>query len=105
MPRKPTGKPLGRPTGTGRLGEQVRLTVRIPRELYAQLEVFADGRHSTRGTPPLSSCVRELLAHALACPQRRQAEAQQREEHQRGVQAILARMRMLDEQGKLTSLH
>ena len=72
MPRKPTGNPRGRPPGTGRLGEQTRFTVRIPTELYARLEAFAEGRSSTRGTPQLAGCVRDALAHYLVCPHRRQ---------------------------------
>ena len=99
MPRIPTGRPRGRPHGTGSLGEeQVRCTVRLPRTLYAPLESFAEGRYYTGSIPPLSACVRELLDHALACPQRRQAEAQQREERQREVQAILARWERLKAQ-------
>src|SRR6266849_8466340 len=72
MPRTPTGNPRGRPTGTGRLGEQTRFTVKIPRELYQRLEAFAEGRRSTHGTPQLAGCVRDALAHYLVCPQRRQ---------------------------------
>src|SRR5712691_2040600 len=70
MPRTPTGRPRGRPTGTGKLGEHVRFTVRIPRALYDRLEAFAEGRRSPRGTPQLSWCVRDALAHYLVCPQR-----------------------------------
>jgi predicted transcriptional regulator len=76
MPRKPTGNPRGRPTGTGRLGEQTRFTVRIPTELYARLEAFAEGRSYTRGTPQLAGCVREALAHYLVCPHRRQTQTE-----------------------------
>ena len=102
MPHTPTG----RPHGTGRLGEeQVRCTVRLPRPLYVQLESFAKGRHDPGSIRPLSACVRELLDHALACPQRRQTEAQQREKHQREVQAILARFRALEEQARYASPH
>ncbi len=72
MPRKPTGNPRGRPPGTGTLGEQTRFTVRIPTELYARLEAFAEGRSYTRGTPQRAGCVRELLEHALLCPYKRQ---------------------------------
>ena len=39
MPRQPTGRPVGRPKGSTKLGEHTRLTVRIPTELYARLEV------------------------------------------------------------------
>ena len=106
MPRKRTGKPRGRPTGTGELGEQVRCTVRIPVKLYQRLEAYADDRQSTSWSfLPLSACVRELLDHALACPQRRQAEAQQREEHQRELQDLVARLRELEEQGRIASPH
>jgi len=72
MPRQPTGNPTGRPPGSGRLGEVVRLTVRLPTELYGRLEAFAEGRGYTRGTPELSGCVRALLEHALVCPYKRQ---------------------------------
>ena len=75
MPRTPTGNPRGRPTGTGRLGEQTRFTVKIPRELYQRLEAFAEGRRSTHGTPQLAGCVRDALAHYLVCPQRRQTHS------------------------------
>ena len=72
MPRQPSGKPRGRPTGTGTLGEQTRLTVRIPTELYHRLEAFAERRRYTRGTPQLSGCVRDALEHYLVCLQRQQ---------------------------------
>lgn len=72
MPRRPTGNPRGRPKGTGRLGEQTRLTVRIPTEISARLALFAEGRSFTRGTPQLAGCVREALEHYLACPHKRQ---------------------------------
>jgi len=62
MPRKPTGRPTGRPPGSGRLGEDhVRLTVRLPRALYEQLDTYAAGRSFTRRTPQLAICVREAL--------------------------------------------
>jgi len=72
MPRKPTGNPRGRPKGTGRLGEQTRLTVRIPQALYTRLEAFAEGRSYTRGTPQLAVCVREALEQYLAGSHKRQ---------------------------------
>ena len=68
MPRTPIGNPRGRPKGTGRLGEQTRFTVRVPRELYRRLEAFAEGRSFPRGTPQLGRYVREALEHYLACP-------------------------------------
>src|SRR5215470_10847819 len=74
MPRKPTGNPRGRPKGTGRLGEQTRLTVRIPQTLYTRLEAFAEGRSYTRGTPQLAVCVREALEHYLSGTYKRQTE-------------------------------
>lgn len=71
MPRQPTGRPPGRPVGSGAVleREQTRLTVRIPATLYDRLEAFAEGLHFTRGTPQLSGCVREALEHFLVCPQ------------------------------------
>jgi hypothetical protein len=72
MPRKPTGNPRGRPKGSGRLGEQTRLTVRIPQTLYTRLEAFAEGRSYTRGTPQLAVCVREALEHYLSGSYKRQ---------------------------------
>ncbi len=75
MPRKPTGRPTGRPKGSGTLGEITRFTVRLPTELYTRLELFAEGRSYTRGTPELSGCVRDLLEHALACPYKRQTQS------------------------------
>jgi DNA-binding transcriptional ArsR family regulator len=72
MGRIPTGRPKGRPKGTGRLGETVtRLTVRIPDVLYHQVVAFASGRSFHRGDPQLSDCVRDALAHYLACPHKR----------------------------------
>jgi hypothetical protein len=65
MPRKPTGKPRGRPLGSGELGEQTRLTVRIPTKLYDRLVEHAEGRTFTRGAPKLAGCVREALEHYL----------------------------------------
>ena len=69
-----TGTPRGRPTGTGRLGtDQVRVTVRLPRTLYARLEAFAAGRSSLRWSDDtrVADVVRDALDHYLACPQRR----------------------------------
>lgn len=65
MPRKPTGHPRGRPKGTGYLGEQKRLTVRIPQDLFRRLEDYAERRIYTRGTPQLAFCVREALEQYL----------------------------------------
>ncbi len=74
MPRTPTERPRGRPPGTGILGEQTRLTVRIPAPLYARLEAFAAGRHFYRGSPQLARCVREALAEYLDRHSKRQTE-------------------------------
>jgi hypothetical protein len=71
MGRIPTGRPKGRPKGTGRLGEVVRLTVRIPEDLYARFVAFAEGRSYLRGDPQLSDCARDAIAHYLACPDKR----------------------------------
>ena len=76
MPRQPTGRPVGRPKGSTKLGEHTRLTVRIPTALYDRLEAYADGRSFARGgSPQLPACVREALEHYLACPQKRQTQA------------------------------
>jgi hypothetical protein len=72
MPRKPTGNPRGRPIGSGTLGQQTRLTVRVPTDLYDRLEAYAEGRSYVRGTPQLARCVREALEHYLICPNKRQ---------------------------------
>jgi hypothetical protein len=72
MPRHPTGRPRGRPVGTGKLGKQTRLTVRIPTDLYTRLEAFAAGRSFTCGTPQLAASVRQALEHFLSCPYKRQ---------------------------------
>ena len=78
MPRQPTGRPVGRPKGSTKLGEHTRLTVRIPTELYARLEAYADGRSFARGgSPQLPVCVREALEHYLTCPQKRQTQPQE----------------------------
>jgi hypothetical protein len=74
MPRKPTGRPRGRPPGSGQLDNPTRLTVWMHGETYARLEAYADGRHYHRGEPQLSACVRELLEHALACPYKNQTQ-------------------------------
>jgi len=66
MPRQPTGKPRGRPKGSGDLGESLRMTVRIPLALYERLTAFAEGRSYTRGAPQLAICVREALEAYLA---------------------------------------
>ena len=65
MPRQPTGRPRGRPKGSGELGEQTRLTVRIPLALYERLTAFAEGRSYTRRAPQLAVCVREALVAYL----------------------------------------
>jgi len=65
MPRQPTARGWGRPKGSGELGEQIRLTVRIPLALYERLAAFAEGRSYTRGAPQLAVCVREALVAYL----------------------------------------
>lgn len=72
MPRTPTGNPRGRPVGSGTLGPQTRLTVRIPTDLFDRLEAYAEGRAYTRGAPQLAKCVREAIEHYLVCPDKRQ---------------------------------
>jgi len=78
MPRQPTGRPVGRPKGSGLLGEEgqghKRLTVRLPSALYDALEAIAEQEHDTREAPELARTVRGALEHYLACPQRRQTE-------------------------------
>jgi hypothetical protein len=74
MPKPPTGNPRGRPKGSGHLGAQMRLTVRIPQELYTRLEAFAEGRAYTRGIPQLAICVREALELYLTPRDKRQIE-------------------------------
>src|SRR5262245_21537930 len=77
MPRKPTGRPRGRPVGTGFLGEQTRVTIRMPTALSARLEAYTDGRGVARGgSPQLAACVREALEYDLVCPQKRQTRPQ-----------------------------
>jgi hypothetical protein len=65
MPRQPTGRPRGRPKGSGELGEQMRLTVRIPKGLYERLEEYVGRKHYPRGAPQLAVCVREALEEYL----------------------------------------
>ena len=79
MPRKPTGRPRGRPLGSGVLGlgtqdDQRRLALRVPTALYARLEAFAAGRHGHRGSPQLARCVREALTEYLDRHTKRQTE-------------------------------
>jgi hypothetical protein len=78
MPRKPTGRPRGRPVGSGKLGEEgtdhTRLTVRIPTPLYTRLEAFAETDRYHHGNPRLADYVRKALEHYLVCPHRRQTE-------------------------------
>lgn len=70
MPRQPTGRPRGRPPGSGRgIGEDSpRLTVRLPHDLYARLEAFAEGYRYHRSDPPLAVCVREMMVFCLDHP-------------------------------------
>jgi hypothetical protein len=49
----------------------VRLTVRIPEDLYQRLAAFADGRTFHRGDTQLADSVRDALAHYLTCPHKR----------------------------------
>jgi hypothetical protein len=76
MPRRPTGNPIGRPRGSGQLGEEgtghTRLTVRLSTPLYAALEAEAGAACEPFRLPDLASFVRTALEHFLACPQRRQ---------------------------------
>lgn len=77
MSKHATGRPPGRPPGSGRLGKVKRLTVHLPEALYARLAAYAEGRSSARGdAPQLPACVREALEHYLVCPQKRQTQPQ-----------------------------
>jgi hypothetical protein len=76
MPRTPTGRPRGRPAGTGQLEAPKRLTVWLNGETYAKLEAYAAGRSYTRGTPALAVCARQAIEHFLACPQKHQPQPQ-----------------------------
>jgi hypothetical protein len=78
MPRTPTGRPTGRPKGSGLVlteAEQVRLTVRLERSLYDRLDAYAAGRTYHRGTPQLARCVREALVEYLERREKRQTES------------------------------
>jgi hypothetical protein len=78
MPRHPTGRPVGRPRGTSKLGTVKRVTVHLPDALYARLEAYAEGRRFARGgSPQLPTCVREAIEHYLICPQKRQTQPQE----------------------------
>jgi predicted DNA-binding protein len=73
MAKNPTGRPRGRPPGTGFLGEQTtRYTFRLPSALIDRLEAFAAERTFTRGTPKIAVCVREALEEYLARHNKRQ---------------------------------
>src|SRR5215510_4313436 len=78
MPRQPTGRPRGRPPGRGQLGEEgvghIRLTVRLPKELYDALEAQAEREHYTREAPELARIVRNALEHYVVCSHIRQTE-------------------------------
>src|SRR2546430_576156 len=75
MAKNPTGRPRGRPPGTGFLGEQTtRYTFRLPSALIDRLEAFAAERTFTRGTPKLAGCVREALEEYLTRHNKRQTE-------------------------------
>ena len=77
MARHATGRPPGRPPGSGRLGKVKRVTVTLPEALYVRLEAYADGRSVARGgSPQLPACVREAVEHYLTCPQKRQTPPQ-----------------------------
>ena len=77
MPRQPTGRPVGRPKGTTKLGTYTRITVRVPTALYDRLDAYAEGRSFARGgSPQFAACVREAIEHYLACPQKHQTQPQ-----------------------------
>ena len=76
MARKPTGRPRGRPPGTGELDSPKRLNVWLSGETYARLAAYADGRSFARGTPELAVCARQAIEHFLACPQKHQPAPQ-----------------------------
>jgi hypothetical protein len=77
MPRQPTGRPVGRPKGSTKLGAYTRITVRVPTALYDRLEAYADGRAFARGgTPMFAACVREAIEHYLTCPRKRHTRPQ-----------------------------
>src|SRR5215831_10165156 len=66
MPRQPTGRPRGRPAGSGHLGEEgqghTRLTVRIPQQLYDDIK---DITYTTEA-PDMAQTVRHALEHYLS---------------------------------------
>ena len=66
MARIRTGRPAGRPKGSGTLGEVRRITVHVPRGLYERLASYAAGRSFAKGTPQLAICVREALEEYMA---------------------------------------
>ena len=75
MSRHATGRPPGRPPGSGHLGKVKRVTVHLPESLYVRLAAYAEGRSVARdGSPQLPACVREALEHYLVCPQKRQTQ-------------------------------
>jgi hypothetical protein len=78
MPRKPTGRPAGRPPGTGHLDHPERITVALPAEMMLRLVRYSHGRK-------LAACVRELLDHALTCPTAPQQPSRQRARKTAGV--------------------
>jgi hypothetical protein len=68
MPRTPTGRPRGRPKGSGIMGD-VRLALRLPSALTQQLTTYAKAR-SDAGLPrsSVSDVCRDALEHWFACP-------------------------------------